>query len=77
MKEELERIEKALELELEGSSEEDTMPWFDNKPILISKIKETMIYLQKGENMVNALDWYMSGDDGIDTFKKKWAKNEV
>lgn len=37
-----------------------------------SKMFETITILRKCEKMVHAIDWYMSGDTGDDSFMEEW-----
>lgn len=36
------------------------------------KMLETIALLRKCEKMVQAIDWYMSGDTGDDSFREEW-----
>jgi len=39
---------------------------------IIEKFKETIWTLKYCEAMVQRIDWLVSGDDGIDSFRKRW-----
>jgi len=43
-------------------------------PDIIEKFKETVAYLKRAESMVQRVDWLVSGDDGEDSFRKRWKK---
>lgn len=39
-----------------------------------AKFKETIVMLKKSEAMVQRIDWFVSGDDGEETFHRRWAE---
>lgn len=41
---------------------------------IADKMLETLASLRKCENMVHAIDWYMSGDTGDDSFREEWKR---
>ena len=41
---------------------------------IADKMAETIVILRKCEKMVHAIDWYMSGDTGEDSFRKEWER---
>lgn len=42
---------------------------------IVDKMFEAITVLRKCEKMVHAIDWYMSGDTGDDSFRKEWGEN--
>ena len=43
---------------------------------IVDRMKETICQMQKCENMLQRVDWFLSGDDGDDSFRRRW-KEEV
>jgi len=41
---------------------------------IIDKFKETANTLDKASRMIHRLDWLLSGDDGEDSFRKRWEE---
>lgn len=46
----------------------------DYSPETIAKFKETVSCLKLTEAMVQRVDWLISGDDGEESFHKRWQK---
>ena len=42
---------------------------------IIEKFNETIDTLEIAEAMVQRVDWLLSGDDGEDSFRKRWAED--
>jgi hypothetical protein len=49
---------------------------FNYKPNTIKKFQETIHFLRRTAEMVQRIDWLVSGDDGEESFHKRW-KEEV
>lgn len=49
--------------------------WWNFTPETIQKFQEAIVTLRKAEAMVQHIDWLVSGDNGEDTFHKKWAED--
>ena len=43
-------------------------------PDIIAKFKETADAVERAEKMVTRVDWLLSGDDGEDSFRRRWEK---
>lgn len=43
---------------------------------IIAKFEEARDTLSKGAKMANRIDWLLSGDDGEDSFRRRW-KTEI
>ena len=41
----------------------------------IAKFRRTIKTLEKAANMVQRIDWLVSGDDGEETFHKRWKED--
>lgn len=41
-------------------------------PEIIEKFKEALVVLRKAEAMAQRIDWLVSGDDGDESFLKRW-----
>lgn len=39
---------------------------------IIKKMKETIWECRMCENMLQRVDWFLSGDDGEDSFRERW-----
>lgn len=39
---------------------------------IANKMVETIVMLRKCGKMVHAIDWFMSGDTGDDSFREEW-----
>lgn len=39
-----------------------------------AKFKEAVLMLKKSEAMVQRIDWLVSGDDGEETFHRRWTE---
>lgn len=39
------------------------------------KFQEAILMLKKAEIAVQRIDWFVSGDDGEDTFHERWGKD--
>lgn len=48
---------------------------YDYPPEVIEKIKEAQVTLRKAATMLNRVDWLVSGDDGNETFLKRWDED--
>jgi hypothetical protein len=44
---------------------------------VIDKFKEASITLRRGATMTQRIDWLLSGDDGEDSFLKRWKAEVV
>jgi len=42
---------------------------------IIECMKEAMYQMQKCENMLQRIDWFLSGDDGDDSFRRRWKED--
>lgn len=47
----------------------------DWSELTLFRAEETVYTLRKAAEMLRRLDWLVSGDDGEDTFNRKWEKN--
>ena len=43
-------------------------------PDIIEKFKETAYNLIRTAEMVQRVDWLVSGDDGVESFRERWEK---
>lgn len=43
-------------------------------PEIIEKFKETVHWLRRSAEMTQRVDWLLSGDDGEESFMKRWEK---
>ena len=43
-------------------------------PDIIAKLAETADTVERAEKMVTRVDWLLSGDDGEDSFRRRWAE---
>jgi len=43
----------------------------------IGKFKKTQKVLKKAESMATRIDWLVSGDDGENTFHKRWKEENL
>ena len=43
--------------------------------LIISRIKEAKLTTLLAQEMIQRIDWLISGDDGGNSFHKKWNKN--
>lgn len=55
----------------------DVDDWGDRKgrnypPEIIEKFKETVYWLRRSAEMTQRVDWLLSGDDGEESFMKRW-----
>ena len=41
---------------------------------IIEKFEETSAYLRRASDMVQRVDWLLSGDDGESSFMSRWEK---
>jgi hypothetical protein len=48
--------------------------WRNYSSETIAKFKEAVDVLRKAEEMLQRIDWLVSGDDGEETFHKIWAE---
>ena len=46
--------------------------WRNFKPETLAKFQEAITVLRKGEEMLQRIDWLVSGDDGEESFHKRW-----
>jgi len=82
MKNDIHRLEYKIGESIDSESidytpEEYFIDWLEpyEKDIIISKMKETILALEKTYNMVHRIDWFMSGDDGIESFQERWVED--
>lgn len=59
---------------------EETEPYGDSLGYsfaqeIIEKFKEAVLTLRKAEVMVQRIDWLVSGDDGEDSFLRRWDED--
>ena len=43
-------------------------------PDIIAKLAETADTVERAKKMVTRVDWLLSGDDGEDSFRRRWAE---
>jgi hypothetical protein len=43
-------------------------------PDIIAKFAETADAVERAEKMVTRVDWLLSGDDGEDSFRRRWTE---
>ena len=67
--------------ELIASNDDPTLDEFGNRrghgynPSTLTRFKVASHALKKTATMVQQIDWLVSGDDGEDTFLRRWAKD--
>ncbi|MBL0712133.1 MAG: hypothetical protein JJV98_00400 [Desulfosarcina sp.] len=44
-------------------------------PVIIEKFKEAMLTLRMAEAMAQRIDWLVSGDDGEESFLRRWNED--
>ena len=45
------------------------------RPDTIAKFREALYVLRKAQSMAHRIDWLVSGDDGEDSFHKRWDED--
>lgn len=55
--------------------EENNIDAYSYPDDIIQKFKETVKMLEETAERVQRIDWLVSGDDGIESFRERWAKN--
>lgn len=48
--------------------------WYEYPPEVIEKFKEAAHTLERAADMAQRVDWLVSGDDGEDSFMRRWEK---
>lgn len=46
-------------------------------PDIIAKFAETADAVERAEKMVTRVDWLLSGDDGEDSFRRRWKEEGI
>jgi hypothetical protein len=74
-------IEMQIEELIKSNDDQSLNEWGDKRgreysPEIIEKFKEAVIVLKKARNMAQRIDWLVSGDDGPESFLRRW-KEEV
>ena len=44
-------------------------------PDIIAKLADTSDAVERAEKMVTRVDWLLSGDDGEDSFRRRWVED--
>ncbi len=75
----IEDIARDIHELIESNNEESKNEWGDTRgrnypPEVIEKFRETVHTLRQAAEMAQRVDWLVSGDDGEDSFLRRWQK---
>ena len=62
------------ENDLDGKDEWGGTIGWHLPPDIIAKLTETADAVERAEKMVTRVDWLLSGDDGEDSFRRRWTE---
>ena len=73
----IEQIASEIDELIESNDDETTNEWGDKKgygflPEIIERFKEASHTLKQAAEMAQRIDWLVSGDDGEDSFMRRW-----
>ena len=72
-------IVESIRSTIANNESDDKNEWGDTigcrlPPDIIAKLAETADALERAEKMVTRVDWLLSGDDGEDSFRRRWIE---
>lgn len=54
--------------------EKNKEEWYDYPPEVLERFKEAAHTIKQAGQMLQRVDWLVSGDDSVESFMKRWDK---
>ena len=74
----IEEIASRIDWLVESNDTPDSYGFVRSYPSdVIEKFKQTSSILRMGAKMACRIDWLASGDDGVESFRKRWVEEKL